>query len=345
MSVGYGRDLGLMWAHVYGDRALVTARLATIRRYWRGRLVVTEWNYGAGNAVNCDAWAAVLPGALAAARDHKADALCAFIWEWDRPDMALPTSVNICECPSLQAAIRGAALADASPVEEDQTMSEYPSPNHGDKRKQTLGVIVHSTRSDKPISLDEEYRRAREWLCNPASEVSAHTLVGPKPDMVARLVDPDDEAYHAREHNATHLAIELVQPKLGVTIPDITWRLAAREVAGWCVRYYIPIAWSTTRGIAEHREMPAGIREGKSDILCPIDRLWFLDLVKQEARALAPKPALVVGELRAFPEWALGRLAHSQDFRGAEGRGSFCEHLAALGCDSSRPERYGWPDG
>ncbi len=220
-------------------------------------------------------------------------------------------------------------------------MANYQSPNHDGPRAQTLGVVLHSTRGGA-ASLDAEYQATLNWFANPASGVSAHAVVGPNGEVAYPVAD-NLIAWHARSYNQTHLGIELVQSRPGQAIPAPCLAVAARVVAQWCVRYKIPIVWSTTKGLAEHREIPPGVADRKTDIGPGFDRATFLQRVKEEAWALAPKPLLNVGELSVFPTWSLARLANKQDFRGSAGLDAFRQHLKALGCDAANPGRYGWP--
>ncbi len=226
------------------------------------------------------------------------------------------------------------------PVQEDK-MSDYQSPNHGGKRAQTLGVVVHSTRGGT-ASQATDYAATVSYFDNPSAEASAHAVVGPNGETHYPIAD-DVIGWHAREYNATHLGIEIAQPRLGGYLSPQSLAVAARIVAGWCVKYKIPIRWDPARGLEEHRNIPPGVREGKSDIGPPLDRDAFLAAVKREAQALAPKPRLDVGELRAFLDWGMARLQNQEEFRGDVGLVAFQAHLRALGCDYNAPRRYGWP--
>ncbi len=184
---------------------------------------------------------------------------------------------SIFAAANAQAAPVGPPPVAVPPQQGGETMT-YPSPNHDGPRSKTLGVVIHSTRGGAGDLLTE-YRAAVNWLCNPASQSSAHAVVGPSGE-VALLVDPANRAWHDRQMNDTHLGIELVQARIGQAIPDATLRAAAKVVAGWCAQYSIPVQWSVERGLCEHRETPPGIAEGKSDIGSPFDRAAFLGLVK-----------------------------------------------------------------
>lgn len=165
------------------------------------------------------------------------------------------------------------------------------SPNRGGVRPHTYGVVLHSTRGGAS-SYDAEYRAKLNHFASRASQVSAHAVVGPNGEADFPVAD-DLEAWHAEEHNKTHLGIELVQPKPGDPIPEPTLRRAAQIVKGWQAKYGFPLQWSTESGLAEHREMPQGKRVGKSDVGPPFDQGAFLRMVGGSS-STDPAPALLL---------------------------------------------------
>src|SRR5512138_2290521 len=86
---------------------------------------------------------------------------------------------------------------------------------HAGVRPVTRGIVLHSTRGPSRQQagesledwLDREYHGNVAYMLNPANEVSPHFCVGPK--LCARMVHDDIVAWHAREHNQTHLGIEI----------------------------------------------------------------------------------------------------------------------------------------
>ncbi len=97
-------------------------------------------------------------------------------------------------------------------------ITDFRSPNHG-PRKAENGVapvidtlVVHYT-GMMPVE------RARDWLCDPASKVSAHYLID-EDGTIWRLVDEDRRAWHAgvaawrglRDLNSRSIGIELSNP-------------------------------------------------------------------------------------------------------------------------------------
>lgn len=159
-------------------------------------------------------------------------------------------------------------------------VADFTSPNHDGPRAQTLGVVIHATLGGS-ASPQTEYDATINWFESTASQVSAHAVAGPG-GKVHRSVRPENIAWHCRTSNATHLGIELAKAHVGdVILPEIL-DAAAKVVAGWCKDYSIPVVWSTTHGLAEHREMPTNT-DGHQDVGGPFDRADFLARVKKYA--------------------------------------------------------------
>lgn len=85
--------------HVYGDMQTIDNILAEYRRLYSGPILITEYNFGAGNQYDLNQYANDWPHALDIATKHRASALCAFIWRWVNPDMELPTTVDVKDTP------------------------------------------------------------------------------------------------------------------------------------------------------------------------------------------------------------------------------------------------------
>jgi len=160
------------------------------------------------------------------------------------------------------------------------TPPTYSSPNHGGARATTTGVVIHATlgNSTNPLT---EYHATLNWFYSPASQVSAHAVVGPV-GLVDYPVDLANEAWHCRASNATHLGIEMCKAHVDNPILPEILDAAAQIVARWCKQYAIPIVWSTTHGIEEHRNMPSNT-DGHQDVGGPFDRADFLARVKRYA--------------------------------------------------------------
>lgn len=117
------------------------------------------------------------------------------------------------------------------------------SPNFrkGNGRKITC-VVIHATATSGLVS-------PKEWLCNPASKVSAHYLIG-RDGQILQLVHEADIAWHAGQStwkgkngvNAFSVGIELVNANDGIMpYPDEQLDSAAALVAGICQEYAIVI--------------------------------------------------------------------------------------------------------
>ncbi len=179
-------------------------------------------------------------------------------------------------------------------------VDERLSPNRRPGRAETVGVVIHSTRGGTPDA-ETDFRATINWFLNPASEVSAHAVVGPS--RVCRMVPDDEVAWHSGENNHTHLGIEIAQPRVDLPYADSQYRAAAAVVRGWCDRYGIPmehVGSQAERGLIGHQETEQGRRVGKSDPGGTFNWDYFLRLVRQEP-ASAPTNEKVVGEgFRAF---------------------------------------------
>lgn len=145
---------------------------------------------------------------------------------------------------------------------------------HAGIRPVTRGIVLHSTRGPSrqragetlEAWLDREYHAAVGYMLNASNEVSPHFCVGPS--LCARMVHDDNVAWHAREHNQTHLGIEIAQPSNCPPFTDSEVDYTARICAAWCDKYKIPavhVTDSDQAGIIGHEETDQGRRDGKSD--------------------------------------------------------------------------------
>jgi N-acetyl-anhydromuramyl-L-alanine amidase AmpD len=83
---------------------------------------------------------------------------------------------------------------------------------------------------------------------------------------LARVVHDSDVAWHAGEHNAKYLGVELVQPRQGDPITPAQYRTLAWWLTQMSAKYGFPLYWDR---LPEHRETPQGRRVGKSDVGYP----------------------------------------------------------------------------
>jgi N-acetyl-anhydromuramyl-L-alanine amidase AmpD len=124
--------------------------------------------------------------------------------------------------------------------------------------------VIHSTRGNA-VNADVEFRGTLNWFSNPQSQVSAHIVIGPD-GTVAEVVAPDLMAWHAGQHNSTHLGVELAQPRQGDSITEAQYRSLAWWLRRQGARYGFPL---TRTNLPEHRETAQGKTLGKSDVGAP----------------------------------------------------------------------------
>jgi hypothetical protein len=126
-----------------------------------------------------------------------------------------------------------------------------------------LGIILHATRSGTGRGQIEEYDGTVRYVRDGAGGLAWHVTVGP--DRVAMHMDSDVWGWNAREHSSNMLAIEIAQSNLGGEIDDATLRAVA-----WWILNVARARWPTLRldaaGFANHSDLPAGVRDGKSDV-------------------------------------------------------------------------------
>ena len=114
-----------------------------------------------------------------------------------------------------------------------------PSPNHGGPRPGTMGVVIHSTRGNTS-SHYEEYAATLAWFSNPASQVSAHRVIG-YDGGGAICVDDDLIAWHATDHNTRWLGVELTQPRITDPFSEAQYESLAALLKEWASAYGFPL--------------------------------------------------------------------------------------------------------
>lgn len=120
---------------------------------------------------------------------------------------------------------------------------------------------MHSTRGNAS-SPENEFQGTLNWFANPASQVSAHIVIA-MDGRIAECVDPALEAWHARAENARRLGVELCQSRPGDHITDAQLQSAAWWIKRMAARFGFPLV---ADAIPEHRTVPSGIADGKTDI-------------------------------------------------------------------------------
>jgi hypothetical protein len=148
------------------------------------------------------------------------------------------------------------------------------------------GVVIHST-GGSGRTLEAEYIGAVNWFTSPEAGVSAHRIVGAgKMAEVCTSVHDHEKAYHAREpSNTNRRGIELAHPDGWdqVQYADFQYEAAGELIARWKMAdekrgWNWPIrllsrveAVADAPGLVFHRDLPAGITDGRRDPTPPMD--------------------------------------------------------------------------
>src|SRR5262249_22766967 len=150
-----------------------------------GDVYVTEANFGAGNAVDVDAWTtdSFWPFLDWCATQPRIKAVCYFAWVWDR-SATLPTPVDakgtsvadaLTEWTPPAGGGANGAITLSVPTE---TAMASPANYTAGPRERTRGVVIHTTRGGTASSADD-YAATVHWFQNPQAQVSTHLVVGP----------------------------------------------------------------------------------------------------------------------------------------------------------------------
>ncbi len=114
-----------------------------------------------------------------------------------------------------------------------------PSPNHSGPRAATLGVVIHSTRGGAS-SQEREYEATCNWFSRPASEVSAHRVIGFDGNG-AICIEDDLVAWHATNHNFRWLGVELTQPTINDAYSEAQYATLRALLKEWRNKYGFPL--------------------------------------------------------------------------------------------------------
>jgi N-acetylmuramoyl-L-alanine amidase len=288
-------------AHAYGSFDRMRGVVEWYLEHTAGDVWITECNFGAGNAVDVDAWATTeLVRFLDwCATQERVRFVAYFAWAWGgAPPMPTPVDAR---GTAVETVIRDwtppmdGGAGDIVLSVPTETAIASPA-NYGPGRARTIGVVLHTTRGGG--APEDEYGATVAWFRNPAAGVSAHLVVGsPAPDRVARCVHDEHTAWHARTANADHLGIEVCQSRDGDPISDFAYAAAAEACRLWAERYGFPLARvysEATPGLVGHEDTESGRADGKTDPGGAFDWDRFLAL----CTGAAPAPPDEVAALR-----------------------------------------------
>jgi hypothetical protein len=137
------------------------------------------------------------------------------------------------------------------------------------------------------------YKGSIDWLCNPASDASAHLVVREDGGEVTQLVRLSDKAWHAETFNARSVGVEHANVTAKGYATDAQLRESAR-IFGWLIAQsprlfgqQIPPRWARNGngpGVCYHGELGAA---GGGHTACGPDHsgwLRLLDLLRAELK-------------------------------------------------------------
>jgi N-acetylmuramoyl-L-alanine amidase CwlA len=131
------------------------------------------------------------------------------------------------------------------------------------------------------------YAGSVSWLCNPASEASAHLVVREDGQEATQLVKLSEKAWHAAAFNRRSVGVEHANVTAKGYATDAQLAESAR-IFGWlCLHFGIPPRWSRNGvepGVCRHLDLGVA---GGGHLSCGPDLsgwLRFLDLLHAELK-------------------------------------------------------------
>lgn len=136
----------------------------------------------------------------------------------------------------------------------------------GTMTTQPKGILAHGTRSGNSSNTEsQEFYGTLNFIRNGAAGLGWHATIGP--NLLSIHMSAEQWAYNAREHSDKWIALEFAQPVLGAEISD-----ASIKAGAYYIKHYALRSWPTLpMTIIHHSELPAGIRDGKTDIFARQD--------------------------------------------------------------------------
>lgn len=158
-------------------------------------------------------------------------------------------------------------------------LEQRHSPNQSSRLGMPVSMIVlHST--------EGAYAGAVDWLCNPASQVSAHLVLREDGGEATQLVPYGEKAWHVAAYNPFSIGLECAG--FSGRLPSGQLRVAARIVAFLLHKHGLPARYVGARvwlkGWSLHQAL--GVQGGghHDPGFSLWRRLWFGALVRHELR-------------------------------------------------------------
>jgi N-acetyl-anhydromuramyl-L-alanine amidase AmpD len=131
------------------------------------------------------------------------------------------------------------------------------------------------------------YKGSVDWLCNPASQASAHLVVREDGGEVTQLVPLGVKAWHAAAYNPRSVGVEHANVTAKGYATEAQLRVSAR-IFGWlCLHHDVPPRFArggAGRGVCRHLDL--GTLGGGHTQCGPDESGWlrFLDLLHAELK-------------------------------------------------------------
>jgi hypothetical protein len=133
----------------------------------------------------------------------------------------------------------------------------------GQFTSQPDGLILHGSRSGQHWTLGQEFDVTRRYCVNNPEGLSWQATIGE--DRYSVHMDSRSWGWSAREHSYRYLALEFSQANLGDPISDAQVRAAVAWVKAEALKSWPLLNLTKPGALPTHAELPAGVRDGKTD--------------------------------------------------------------------------------
>ena len=127
--------------------------------------------------------------------------------------------------------------------------------NSSARTTQPTLIVLHTTESHNRAGLSD-IQAIVAWFNNPSSQASSHVIVDDE-GISAQCVPDVKKAWTQAAYNSRSLSVEQIGQAAQRKWTEAQLRKTAKYVAFWSQKFNIPITFSTSHGVCEHRHLGA----------------------------------------------------------------------------------------
>lgn len=224
----------------------------------------------------------------------------------------------------------------------------HPSPNKYERPVIGRTVIIHATRSGKPMN-PTEFAGTLNYMASPGT-TSSHWVIS-RTGLKARVVQDQFQAWHAAADNDNCWGIELEQGAEmdGFELPQLNALIEiCRDYMAECNVPAVHVTSSSEPGFIGHQETAQGRGQGKSDPGRLFPWLWFIGALLTPQVDLEGGAMFILSKRKVWPEgqrdgtdWFKSYLVMGRAARHIPDQATY-ESLRAMGLEDFEPDATAW---